>query len=346
MAFGNASPRRQAQQRVPNLLYLLVGVFLGIFGSSFFSLFSVDDPPQQTLYNTALRRPDDDSSATTTTSRYTSSTASSFVKSVSIQNRYSISDTNDEGWNTLHVFYGNTSHITQASQIPNDVFTKKKWFSQLQQDELVSRLLRGKRNGFFVDLAANDAVRISNTYALETHYKWRGLCLEANPVYWSSLAYRPRCQTIAAVVGRTMMQEVSFRFPNRAAPQGGIVGGQFDNQESSRYGEDQLRYTVTLSHIFDRFQVPTVMDYLSLDVEGAEFFVMETFPFDRYRFRLITIERPNEDLCRLLVQNGYRLLKQLKNWGETIWMHESAEGLLDMTALDMDTENYVYSEKE
>jgi hypothetical protein len=143
-----------------------------------------------------------------------------------------------------------------------------------------------------------------------------------------------------------MMDEVSFRFPNRAAPKGGIVGFDNNSDEASRHiGEDQLRYTVTLAHIFERFNVPNVMDYLSLDVEGAESFVMESFPFHRYRFRLLTIERPNDELCRLLMQNGYRLLKQLKSWGETIWMHESAEAMLDMSALEMDTENYEYTEK-
>ena len=65
------------------------------------------------------------------------------------------------GWSTIHIFYGNASHIDQASKIPAEVLAKRRWFSQLQQDELISRLLFGKRNGYFVDLAANDAVRIS-----------------------------------------------------------------------------------------------------------------------------------------------------------------------------------------
>lgn len=83
---------------------------------------------------------------------------------------------------------------------------------------------------------------------------------------------------------------------------------------------------------------------MSLDVEGAEHFVLRDFPFEQYRFRLLTIERPNEELCRLLIKHKYRLLKQLKNWGETLWVHEYEQTTLDMTALQMDTENYIYSE--
>jgi hypothetical protein len=327
MAFGNVSPRRQAS-RSNNLFYLVVGIFLGFFASSFLSTLSVE-LPQENILRTPLH------------SKYGPSNQQSSLSSPGLIS----TAVEDDGWNAIHVFYGNTSHIAQASHISPQVFEKKQWFSQLRQDELVSRLLKGKRDGYFVDLASNDAVRISNTYALETRYGWKGLCLEANPVYWSGLAYRTRCKTIAAVVGREMMQQVHFRFPNRAAPQGGIVGKDFDNHESSRFGEDQLRFTVTLSHILERFQAPEVMDYLSLDVEGAEFFVMESFPFEKYRFQLLTVERPNEQLCHLLTENGYRLLKQLKQWGETIWMHESAENMLDMSALEMDIENYAYSEK-
>ena len=55
------------------------------------------------------------------------------------------------------------------------------WHSQAKQDELVHRLLHRKRNGFFVDLAANHPVRISNTRALEREHGWSGLCIEANP---------------------------------------------------------------------------------------------------------------------------------------------------------------------
>merc|ERR1719433_2070174 len=51
--------------------------------------------------------------------------------------------------------------------------------SQVGQDMLVQSLLRCKRNGFFVDLAANDAVKLSNTLMLERDFQWNGICVEA-----------------------------------------------------------------------------------------------------------------------------------------------------------------------
>jgi hypothetical protein len=43
----------------------------------------------------------------------------------------------------------------------------------LWQDTWVVVLYEGKREGFFVDLAASDAVEGSNTLALERDYGWQ-----------------------------------------------------------------------------------------------------------------------------------------------------------------------------
>ena len=254
-----------------------------------------------------------------------------------------------DGWSTVHVFYGNSDLITQDSAIPSGYFGENKWFSQFRQDEIVSRLLRGKRNGYFVDLAANDAVRISNTYALESQFGWTGLCLEPNERYWPGLAYRT-CTVVGAVVGNTTMDQVAFKFPKEKAPKGGIVGKEFDNHEVGEKGETRQRYTVTLKDIFERFDTPKVIDYLSLDVEGAELFIMSYFPFSEYRIQILTVERPNTELSKLLEKEGYVLLKTLHANTETLWVHESALGngsdsTLDQQALkEINTEEYKYRE--
>jgi hypothetical protein len=185
-----------------------------------------------------------------------SSSSSSMVRGLSADNN---------GWKFVNVFYGKSNHIQFNSAISNDYFNSVEWYSQARQDEVVAALLRNKKNGYFIDLASNDPVKISNTYALETKLGWRGLCMEPNPAYWAGLSYR-KCDIVGAVVGSSRMEEIQFRFPNRVGPQGGIVNEQFDNKAASKFDEDRPRYTVTLQEIFERFQTPKVIDYLSLDV--------------------------------------------------------------------------------
>ena len=51
-------------------------------------------------------------------------------------------------------------------------------FGQLKQDFLALQYLKFKKNGYFVDIGANDGKTLSNTYMLERDYNWTGICVE------------------------------------------------------------------------------------------------------------------------------------------------------------------------
>jgi hypothetical protein len=196
---------------------------------------------------------------------------------------------------------------------------------------MVMSLLKNKTGGYFLDLAANDATHLSNTYVLERRFGWTGLCVEPNPMYWENLGFRDGCQVVAAVVGSTRMEQVYFRFS--AGDHGGIAGAGFDNGPKFK-SSSEIKCTVTLDEILTRFQAPRHIDYLSLDVEGAEEFIMKNFPFDRYHISIMTTERPSKSLQDLLAKRGFRKLVRLTRWGEILWAHESILDSLDLTILD------------
>jgi hypothetical protein len=158
-----------------------------------------------------------------------------------------------------------------------------------------------------------------------------GLCIEPNPTYWLDLSAR-RCNLVGAVVGQKRMEKVSFALAKREF--GGIIGTKFDHTSLRKGMRPRDFHTVPLLEIFERNNVPRYIDYLSLDIEGAELYVMEAFPFDRYTVRIITIERPKRALREMLEKNGYKLLRILSDFGETLWSHESATGELDVRSLD------------
>jgi hypothetical protein len=203
----------------------------------------------------------------------------------------------EKGWHSVDVFYGESDLFEQT--LPAD----QKWYSQAGQDQLIVELLNGKTSGYFIDLAANDAVSLSNTYSLEKSYDWNGLCIEPNPVYWYNLTFR-ECQVIGAVVGQERMEKVHFRF--QAGDHGGIAGEGFDIE----------------------------IDYLSLDVEGAEAFVLKNFPLNKYKIKLITAERLRGEARSYLEANGFQFLKRLTRWGESLYAHESVLNSLNMSALE------------
>jgi hypothetical protein len=56
-----------------------------------------------------------------------------------------------------------------------------KSYSQAGQDLFTDAVLRGKRNGAFLDIGACHPVQLSNTYALETERGWTGLLCDLDP---------------------------------------------------------------------------------------------------------------------------------------------------------------------
>jgi hypothetical protein len=136
---------------------------------------------------------------------------------------------------------------------------------------------------------------------------------------------------VGAVMGERRMEQVHFKYVDKE--HGGIVGTGFDN--GPRHQKWSLKeYTVTLKEVFERTNPPAVIDYLSLDVEGAEYFIMKDFPFDLYTFRCMTIERPKDALKALLEQHGYKNILRLSKFGETLWIHSSFEKEMDLTGLE------------
>ena len=63
-----------------------------------------------------------------------------------------------------------------------------KYYSQAGQDIWVAKKFEYKKNGYFLEVGAYDGIQTSNTYFLEKELGWSGICIEANPSVFNSLA--------------------------------------------------------------------------------------------------------------------------------------------------------------
>lgn len=208
------------------------------------------------------------------------------------------------------------------------------FLGQKGQDEwVVVDVFDYKTNGFFVDLAAQHAKIESNTYVLEKDLNWNGICIEPNPKYREELERERNCQLCYHVIDYKNDHIVNFRTDNEGA--GGIVDSDTDNNYKTR-GEElksatiHTKKTKTLEYVLDQYDAPPTIDYLNLDIEGAETRVLRAFPFDKYKFLSITIERPTAELEEILKSNGYVFVKKsrVKRWQglvdfDSFYVHES-----------------------
>ena len=61
-------------------------------------------------------------------------------------------------------------------------------------------------------------------------------------------------------------------------------------------------------------QVPKTIDFLSLDVEGAEIEVLKGIDFKKYRFKYILVESRNiENICKFLNLQNYEVIEKLSH---------------------------------
>lgn len=170
------------------------------------------------------------------------------------------------------------------------------------------------RDGFFLDIGAADGVTASNTFFLEYYLGWRGLLFEPNPKHFESIGKSRTAPLIRSVLADKANSTIDFRVDNGNL--GGIVGESFDNNWLNRGLELQTAEihklpTTTLYYELKKFSAPAIIDFMSMDVEGAEYFILKDFPFSEYKFRAMVIERPTPSLDLLLDLHGYRQVKHL-----------------------------------
>lgn len=161
-----------------------------------------------------------------------------------------------------------------------------------QTEKVIDRLLKGKRNGFFVECGAYDGQYVSNSLFFERFRNWSGILVEAQPEAFERLKQVNRrsysINTCLSIHNHT--NRVTFL---SAGPQGGIYNQVPEIvkpllQKRGRYTKVEVQ-CFTIYSILLSINVLHI-DYFSLDVEGAETKILKTIPFDKVYIYIFTIE--------------------------------------------------------
>jgi len=199
---------------------------------------------------------------------------------------------------------------------------KMQYYSQDHQDEFLHKnVFKNLWDGYFVDVGSHDGVTINNTLFFEKNYKWTGINVEPiESVYSQLIINRPNCINLNCAVNNE--DGFSEFILNKGYTE--MISGlksEFDPRHSNRLSQELSCYggsteiisvkTKRLETIFAENNVKHV-NYLSIDVEGAEFEVIKSINFDKVFIDVIGFENNYKDqglkVKNYLEEKGYVLL--------------------------------------
>ncbi len=191
-----------------------------------------------------------------------------------------------------------------------------RYFSQTKQDEIVDRLTKCKEKGVFVDIGAHDGITYSNTFFFEKFRGWSGVCVEPVPEIFAKLKMNRKCILINGAISNSN-KIVDFKrvYGERLEMLSGILENQDEshseriehhvNKNESKYEIIKMQ-TYTITNVLQEHNLLEI-DYVSIDVEGAELEVLSSFDFDKIKVNYITVENNNKDqkISNFLSKSGF-----------------------------------------
>lgn len=183
-----------------------------------------------------------------------------------------------------------------------------RFFSQYGQDVWVWWKIAQfmSRPGIYVDIGAHSPAFISNTYFLDRCLGWTGFCIEGQSRYHKDLNRFRSCKVFGCASDRD--EEIGFV---QAGDLGGIaqynknVNGTMKWQRRAKTARVVKTRCRPVGDILKENSI-NVVDYMSVDVEGAELKVLKGVRFDQVSVRVISVEGHGPSVREYLKQWGYR----------------------------------------
>jgi FkbM family methyltransferase len=208
----------------------------------------------------------------------------------------------------------------------NFLLTKLKggYFSINQLDRQLEEYVNYD-NGFFVELGANDGVSQSNSLYFEMKRNWRGVLIEPSPHNFllckEQRSKRNHIFCNACVSYDYKEKYVDIRYANLMSISQNLELDLNDKDAHISNGEKNLSNSeevfsfgavaATLNSLLKKSNAPKEIDFLSLDVEGAELEVLKGIDFDEFTFKYMLIElRDTNRIENFLNNYGYKLEKK------------------------------------
>jgi FkbM family methyltransferase len=185
--------------------------------------------------------------------------------------------------------------------------------AQNKQDLFALFANNNKKNGFFVEFGACDGLELTNTFLLEDKYQWTGILAEPCK-YWHNDLYKNRknCIIDTRAVWEKDNSFVTFTEVELIRTLSNITEANGKDGFFDERNKPNIRYnvpTVTLNTLLEEHNAPKNIDFLSIDTEGSEVQILQSFDFSKYEFNCVIVECWGEEVQQqvkdILTKNNY-----------------------------------------
>jgi len=172
--------------------------------------------------------------------------------------------------------------------------SNNKYFSQSGQDKIVNEVFfKNATCGFFLEIGAYDGITGSNCLFFEKFMNWDGIAVEASEMQFLKLEKNRNCDTVKAVIS-SRVEEVEFFEITQGLTQMSGINSEIYSASLAFIEKDERtqinKQKVITSTIENILQKRTIIDFMSIDIEGHEMRVLNSIDFEKYEFRVICVE--------------------------------------------------------
>ncbi len=168
-----------------------------------------------------------------------------------------------------------------------------------------------KIDGYFVEFGATDGHLLSNTWLLEMEFGWTGILAEPAQIWHPALVASGRSARIEFDCVWDKTGEI-LQFDQTDVLELSTISS-FAASDHHRFRRKRRKQyevkTISLNDLLVKHDAPSDMDFLSIDTEGSELKILESFDFNKYNFKVIACEHNftdnREKIFNLLQKNGY-----------------------------------------
>jgi len=177
---------------------------------------------------------------------------------------------------------------------------------------IVDAILGGMENGFYIESGAYDGETSSNTLFFELRKNWTGVLVEPNMKEFAKLIGKNRnaLHINVCLAGSERVEEINF-YSRSDRPQESKVVKTVSDVNTLQKSPDEIEKVICVPFysLLHAIGNPTI-DFLSLDVEGAEIGILKAIPWSKVRIRVILIEVywiDKHEVNKILTDAGYCL---------------------------------------